>query len=198
MWLRYFLPVYLAAYFGAAFVWRSYTVWRKSGINPVVFKQSDDAHDFIGRVFKLLFGIVVIVVVLYSVFPAAYEYLLPIPWLDREWIKVAGVTLLLASLIWTILAQSQMGESWRIGIDIEHKTQLVQAGVFSISRNPIFLGILVTILGLLLATPNAITLTLLVLAFVLVNIQVRLEEEHLKTMIGDEYILYSQRVRRWI
>jgi len=198
MWLRYFLPVYLAAYFGAAFVWRSYTVWRKSGINPVVFKQSDDAHDFIGRVFKLLFGIVVIVVVLYSVFPAAYEYLLPIPWLDREWIKVAGVTVLLASLIWTILAQSQMGESWRIGIDIEHKTQLVQAGVFSISRNPIFLGILVTILGLLLATPNAITLTLLVLAFVLVNIQVRLEEEHLKTMIGDEYILYSQRVRRWI
>lgn len=198
MWLRYFLPVYLAAYFGAAFVWRSYVVWRKSGINPVVFKQSDDAHDFIGRVFKLLFGIIVIVVVLYSVFPAAYEYLLPIRWLEREWIKVAGVTLLLGSLIWTILAQSQMGESWRIGIDTEHKTHLVQAGVFSISRNPIFLGIMVTILGLLLATPNAITLTLLVLVFVLVNIQVRLEEEHLKTMIGDEYILYSQRVRRWI
>jgi len=91
-----------------------------------------------------------------------------------------------------------MGESWRIGVDTEHKTQLVQAGVFSLSRNPIFLGIIATIFGLLLAIPNAITLTLLVLAFVLVNIQVRLEEEHLKTMIGDEYVLYSRRVRRWI
>jgi len=57
---------------------------------------------------------------------------------------------------------------------------------------------MVTIFGLLLALPNAITLTLLVLAFVLVNIQVRLEEEHLKTMIGDEYVRYSRRVRRWI
>ena len=198
MWLRYFLPVYLAAYFGAAFVWRSYAVWRKSGINPVVFKHTDDAHDFIGKVFKLLFGVVVLVVILYSVFPAAYQYLLPVPWLDRDWIKVAGVTLLIASLVWTILAQSQMGESWRVGIDTDHKTQLVQAGVFGISRNPIFLGIMVTIFGLLLALPNAITLTLLVLAFVLVNIQVRLEEEHLKTMIGDEYVRYSRRVRRWI
>jgi protein-S-isoprenylcysteine O-methyltransferase Ste14 len=198
MWLRYFLPVYLAAYFGAAFVWRSYAVWRKSGINPVVFKHTDDAHDFIGKVFKLLFGVVVLVVILYSVFPAAYQYLLPVPWLDRDWIRIAGVTLLIASLVWTILAQSQMGESWRVGIDTENKTQLVQAGVFGISRNPIFLGIMVTIFGLLLALPNAITLTLLVLAFVLVNIQVRLEEEHLKTMIGDEYVRYSRRVRRWI
>ena len=198
MWLRYFLPVYLAAYFGAAFVWRSYSVWRKSGINPVVFKHTDDAHDFIGRVFKLLFGIVVLVVILYSVFPAAYQYLVPVPWLDHKWARVTGVALLIASLIWTILAQSQMGESWRIGIDTENKTQLVHTGVFNISRNPIFLGIMVTNFGLFLATPNAVTLTLLVLSFVLVNIQVRLEEEHLERMIGNEYVLYSQRVRRWI
>jgi protein-S-isoprenylcysteine O-methyltransferase Ste14 len=198
MLLRYFLPVYLAAYFGALFVWRSYTVWRKSGINPVVFKGSDDAHDFIGRIFKLLFGVVVVVVILYSLFPNAYQYLMPIRWLERAWIGATGVALLIASLVWTILAQSQMGQSWRIGIDSENETKLVQAGVFSLSRNPIFLGIMVTILGFLLAIPNAITLMLLVLAIVLINIQVRLEEEHLKRMIGDEYVLYSQRVRRWI
>ena len=38
MSLRYFLPVYLLAYIIAAFFWRSYVVWKKTGVNPVVFK----------------------------------------------------------------------------------------------------------------------------------------------------------------
>jgi hypothetical protein len=50
MILRYFLPLYLVAYVIAAFFFRSYVVWKKTGINPVVFKGSDSAHDFIGRV----------------------------------------------------------------------------------------------------------------------------------------------------
>ena len=198
MSLRYFLPIYLVAYVLAAFLWRSYVVWKRTGINPVVFKSSDDAHDFIGRVFKLFFAVVVAVVLVYSFFPAAYSYLMPIPWVERAWIRSTGVVLLIASLTWTILAQARMGESWRIGIDNEHKTKLVQAGLFRISRNPIFLGIMVTLLGLLLVMPNAITLLIFVLGVVLINIQVRLEEEYLKKTHGDEYLRYTQLVRRWI
>jgi len=48
--MRYFLPLYLLAYFGAAFFWRSFMVWKRTGVNPIVFKGSDDAHDFIERV----------------------------------------------------------------------------------------------------------------------------------------------------
>jgi protein-S-isoprenylcysteine O-methyltransferase Ste14 len=195
---RYFLLIYFVAYVLAAFFWRSYVVWKRTGINPIVFKASDDAHDFIGRVFKLFFAAVVAVVVVYSFFPGAYQYLMPISSLERTWIKSTGVVLLIASLAWTILAQSRMGESWRIGIDNEHKTALVQTGLFRISRNPIFLGIMVTLLGLFLVTPNAITVSMLVLGVVLINIQVRLEEEHLKTTHGDEYVRYTQLVRRWI
>jgi hypothetical protein len=39
------------------------------------------------------------------------------------------VVVLLLSLAWTIFAQSQMGESWRIGIDQKHRTDLVHGGV---------------------------------------------------------------------
>lgn len=198
MSLRYFLPIYLVAYVFAAFIWRSYVVWKKTGINPVVFKGSDDAHDFIGRIFKLFFAVVIAAVVVYSFFPGAYPYLMRIPWLERPWIRFAGVVLLIASLAWTILAQARMGESWRIGIDNEHKTPLVQTGLFRISRNPIFVGIMVTLLGFFLVIPNAITLLIFVLGVILINIQVRLEEEYLKTTHGDEYIRYTQLVRRWI
>lgn len=198
MSLRYFLPIYFLAYIIALFVWRSYVVWKKTGVNPVVFKGSGDTHDFIGRVFKLLVAVVVAVVFIYSFLPSAYQYLLPVPWLECSWIRLSGVILLSASLVWTILAQGQMGESWRIGIDSARKTTLVQGGVFRISRNPIFLGIMITLLGLFLMIPNAVTLLIFVLALVLINIQVRLEEEYLKTMHGDDYVGYTRRVPRWI
>lgn len=198
MILRYFLPIYLVAYVIAAFFCRSYVVWKKTGINPVVFKGSDSAHDFIGRVFKLLFVLVVAVVLVYSFLPDAYQYLLPMPWLERPWIRSTGVILLIASLAWTVLAQAQMGESWRIGIDDAHKTRLVNTGVFGISRNPIFLGMIVTLFGLFLVIPNAFSLLGVMMGVVVINIQVRLEEEFLRTTHGDEYVSYTRRVRRWI
>ena len=198
MQLRYFLPVYLFIYVIAAFVWRSYLVWRKTGVNPVTFKGSDDAHDFVGRVFKLVFVLVVFTVFVYSVFPAAYHYTLPIWWLEHRWLRWTGVVLLLLSLAWIVAAQAQMGLSWRIGIDTEHRTPLVNTAVFGISRNPIFLGMIVTLVGLFLTLPNALTLLAMLLGIVLIGVQVRLEEEFLAGAHTAEYEEYRRHVRRWL
>lgn len=134
--LKYLLPIYLVAYFFAAFFRRSFVVWKWTGVNPLVFEGTDNAHDYIGRVFKLLFAAVVVVVVVYPTSEWLYEYLTPIIWLERRWLRVAGVVLLLASPAWTVVAQAQVGESWRIGIDEEHRTLLVRRGVFGHSRTP--------------------------------------------------------------
>src|SRR5262245_34119527 len=142
MAVKYFLPIYLLVYFGAAFFWRSYVVWKRTGINPVVFKGSDNAHAFIWRVFRLLFALSAGVVLVHSFLPNAYKYFIPMPLLERPSLRSTGVVLLIASLAWTIMAQAHMGESWRIGVDNEHKSTLVRTGVFSVSRNPIFLGIM--------------------------------------------------------
>jgi len=196
--LRYFLPLYLIAYVFAAFFWRSHVVRKRTGINPVVFKGTDDAHDFIGRIFKLLFALVVVVVLAYSLSPEIYQYFVPVRWLESIWLKRLGVASLLLSLGWTVLAQAQMGESWRIGIDSERRTPLVQAGVFRLSRNPIFLGMMLTLLGLFLVIPNALTLLAFVTGVVMIQIQVRLEEEFLTRTHGEEYVQYRRRVRRWV
>ena len=198
MSLRYFLPLYLIAYVIAAFFWRSYQVWKNTGVNPVVFRGSDSAHDFIGRVFKALFAFIVTVVVIYAFFPSAYRYVMPIHELERTWIRVTGIIVLLVSLVWTVVAQAQMGDSWRIGIDTEHRTMLVQRGVFRLSRNPIFVGMILTLLGLLLVIPNVGTLVSLLLGIILIGIQVRLEEEVLTTIHGEDYLQYRRRVKRWI
>ena len=106
--LKYFLPLYLFAYFCAAFFWRSFMVWKRTGVNPIVFKGSDDAHDFIGRIFKLLFALIVGVVLVYSFWSSVYVYLMPIDWLEHSWLRLTGIVLLLLSLVWTVLAQPQM------------------------------------------------------------------------------------------
>ena len=108
--LKYLLPAYLVIYFFAAFFWRSFVVWKRTGVNPLVFKGTDDAHDFIGRVFKLLFALVVAVVLAYSLAPDFYQYSVPVVWLEHTWLRRAGVALLLLSLLWTVVAQAQMGE----------------------------------------------------------------------------------------
>lgn len=123
---------------------------------------------------------------------------MPIHWFERTWIKLTAIVLLLVSFLWTILAQAQMGNSWRIGIDTEHRTELVRNGVFKISRNPIFVGIMVTLLGLFLIIPNVVTLITLLLGVILIGIQVRLEEEYLTSTHGEKYLEYRSNVRRWI
>jgi protein-S-isoprenylcysteine O-methyltransferase Ste14 len=180
----------MVAYFASAFFWRSFIVWKQTGINPVVLKQTDSAHDFIGRVFKILFATIVMVVLVYSFWPSAYQYFVPIVWLERSWLIWSGIALLLLSLIWTVLAQAQMGESWRIGIDEEYRTPLVTSGVFGWSRNPIFVGMKITLLGLFLIIPNPLTLPAFVMGVVLIQIEVRLEKDFLGRTHGEDYKHY--------
>lgn len=56
----------------------------------------------------------------------------------------------------------------------------------------------ITLIGFFLTIPNAATLLILVLGFVLMQIQVRLEEEFLAKTQGDEYEYYLRQVRRWL
>lgn len=196
--LRIILPLYLVVYFGIAFVWRSVVVYKTTGINPYVLGGSDNAYDYIGVVFRLTFLAVVGVIILFSVFSGFYDYVAPIAWLESEFVRWFGLILLIISLIWTSIAQVQMGTSWRIGIDKKNKTELVESGLFKVSRNPIFLGMGLALIGFFLTIPNAITLLTMILGDVLMQIQVRLEEEHLRNLHGERYAEYCQKVRRWI
>lgn len=194
----YFLVLYLLIYFAVAFVLPSYRVWKKTNVNPVTFRGADNAHDYIGKLFKVVMAGLALVVFVFAFAPDIYKFLLPIVWLKNQIVQFAGIVLLLLSLGWTVLAQIQMGNSWRIGIDEEKKTALVQAGVFRRSRNPIFLGMIVTLIGFFLVIPNALTLLFLVLGFILIQIQVRLEEEFLAKSHGAEYENFRRQVRRWL
>ncbi|HEX7296416.1 MAG TPA: methyltransferase, partial [Pyrinomonadaceae bacterium] len=83
-------------------------------------------------------------------------------------------------------------------IDRENRSPLVHQGLYKFSRNPIYVGMIATLLGLFLAIPNALTLLVLVLGVVVISIQVRLEESYLLESHGTAYSEYQSRVRRWL
>ncbi len=196
--LRIILPLYLLAFFVVAFLWRSYLVYKRTGVNPYVVGKSDRPIDFIENNYPIPLVVIAINTLLFSLFPSVYQFATPIVWLENAIIQTVGLGLMLFTLLWTATAQMQMGKSWRIGIDTENKTELVERGLFKISRNPIFLGMRVALLGFFLALPNAFTLVAVVLADILMQMQVRLEEEFLTGVHGDKYREFCSRVRRWI
>jgi protein-S-isoprenylcysteine O-methyltransferase Ste14 len=196
--LRIFLPVYFIVYFGIAFVAKSIIVAKRIGKNPLVLPKDDSAYGLIGFYFKLTMIFIFAYVLLYAFVPTLYDKFLPIIQLDTWTIKYVGLGLLAFALIWTIIAQGHMKNSWRIGIDTEMKTELIMTGLFQFSRNPIFFGMIVCLIGLFLTTPNAWTALFLILGYMLIQIQIRLEEEFLTHQHGKKYEDYKQRVRRII
>ncbi len=195
---RILLPVFLIVFFLVAMAGRSYLFWKKTGINPYKLGKTESAHDLIGAAFRLVSFVVIIDAALYSLLPGAYRYTGPIEWLETAYIRVAGLVLLFVALVWVSVGQIQMGASWRIGIDNEVRTDLVSKGLFSISRNPIFLGMRVLLLGLFLVTPNALSLLAFGVGDALMQVQVRLEEEHMSKLHEEAFASYKAKVRRWI
>lgn len=196
--MKIFLLLYLLVFFGLAMILPSYRVWKTTGVNPYKLGSSDSAHDHIGILFRLTLIATSVIVVLAVFLPNIYTYLVPIEYLIHSISSMTGTALLTIAIVWVLVAQVHMQKSWRIGIDEDVRTELVQTGLFKISRNPIFLGMRIMLLGLFLVLPSAASLAILIAGDLLIQIQVRLEEEFLTRTHGEPYIKYKNQVRRWL
>src|SRR5262245_30324804 len=74
----------------------------------------------------------------------------------------AGSLLLFGGILFLLVAQLQLGASWRIGIEEGASPGLVTRGLYSVCRNPIFLAVFVTMAGLVVLLPNWISVVVTV------------------------------------
>lgn len=87
-----------------------------------------------------------------------------------------------------------MKDNWRAGIQKEDKTSLVTTGIYSISRNPAFLGFDLMYIGLLFSFFNWYLFAATVFALVVLHLQiVNVEEDFLIEAFGNEYPEYKKK-----
>ena len=127
------------------------------------------------------------------------HYILPLHrWLDGSW-KWLGLLPILISMAIAAVAHSQFR---REGTTIKpHRTPtvLVTGGVFRISRNPMYLALVLILagVGLLMGTATPFVVMPLFVWVITARV-IRHEEALLTEQFGEPYARYKQEVRRWI
>lgn len=81
----------------------------------------------------------------------------------------------------------------------KNTSDIVTSGLYRISRNPMYLGLLTILCGFAIwlgsATPF---LALPVFYWLITNLQIKPEETILEATFGQQYLAYKSRVRRWV
>ena len=81
----------------------------------------------------------------------------------------------------------------------EEASSLVITGIYTRTRNPMYLGLLSILTGIALFLGSVFALGVLPFFIIYMNLyQITPEEEALKELFGDQYSTYLSNVRRWI
>lgn len=113
---------------------------------------------------------------------------------------LVGLTSMTVGLLLMAVSQAYMGRAWRIGVPdaLEAGQRIISAGPFAYSRNPIYIGIFLFLLGALLIAPNLLSVSCFAVCLVLVPRLVADEEAFMRASFGADYEDYCRRVRRWL
>jgi protein-S-isoprenylcysteine O-methyltransferase Ste14 len=103
-------------------------------------------------------------------------------------------------MIWANYALLHIG---KIGLrnrePMQRPSSLVLAGPYRFSRNPLYLGGLLALLGLIIVWSSIVTAFLAILVYIIFRyVFIKKEEIILEEEFGDEYRDFKKRVRRWL
>lgn len=183
-----------AFFFGAAFGWRTWIQWRRTGDTGLRIHAEPGSLQWwakLGFIAALAAGVAAPI--------AGLAGLSPLPVLDSGAVHAAGAAVAVVGIAATIVAQWQMGASWRIGVDPAERTGLVTDGIFAHVRNPIFTAMVIAAVGFTLMVGNWVAVAGLAALAVALEVQVRhVEEPYLARTHGPDYDAYAAAAGRFV
>ena len=110
-----------------------------------------------------------------------------------------GIFFILAGLFFNIPALRQFAKTKNTLITIKPASSLQTTGIYSFTRNPMYLSLLLIYTGIALLAGNWWTLlSVPLLAVLITRFIIRNEEKYLERAFGQTYLDYKLKVRRWI
>lgn len=129
----------------------------------------------------------------------ALHFLVPIVrWVAPPY-SWAGFVLIALGVMLTAYAAGLFARAGTALKPFERSTVLVTGGVYRITRNPMYVGLVLVLAGvaILYGTIGAL-LPLPIFVWILAKRFVEGEERFLEDIFGAEYLAYKRRVRRWL
>ncbi len=130
---------------------------------------------------------------------ASLQYFAPIGTILRPPITYLGVLLIaigLGVVGWPAVTFGRVGTPIK---PFEDSTHLVTGGMYRVSRNPMYLGMVVVLLGIAVLFGNISPFISIPIFIWLIQTNfIRHEEAMLEKTFGDEYREYKNVVRRWL
>ncbi len=131
--------------------------------------------------------------ILQHVIPIKATFLLPII------SKIIGWVLILVSALLGFTALYQFYRSGTTHLTFKPVTALQTTGLYSLTRNPMYLGLFLFYTGVSLLIGSWWHLALLpVLFLVFQEYIIKREEQYLERRFGQQYLDYKNKVRRWL
>jgi len=157
--------------------------------------RSDAAHKAWWQIFEVIFGIPFLLGI---VMQWAVPFSLPRGDATLVFISI-GAVLTVLGIILVVLARREFRRYGQPTDPGQPTLKIITTGVFSISRNPLYLGGIGILVGLALALNLPWAIVLLLPAIVVCHyILIAPEEQYLRERFGEEYRLYTEKVYRWI
>lgn len=126
---------------------------------------------------------------------SAVAFPLSIPFSTAISIACAGAGALIALLA---IRQFRSAGTTTNPLCPEKASSLVRSGIFSRSRNPMYVGLLLVLAGWSIWLGSLGSVLVLVAFYILITeLQIKPEEVALKRLFGDEYSDYCKDVGRW-
>jgi protein-S-isoprenylcysteine O-methyltransferase Ste14 len=166
-------------------------IMRHGGTVAMTFGKTDKS-DYVIPPFALLY--------FYLIFAHAFGWpsVARSELVNAEWLQWIGVGLCAAGLLALLASLLSFGSSFRVGIDTERPGALVTTGIFTRTRNPIYVAFALVLIGEFLIFPNWILLLYLIAGVILFHRQVLREERFLAAAYGSEFRAYAARVPRYL
>ena len=129
----------------------------------------------------------------------ALNFLIPITYLFPAPINLLGLIPLLIGLWLNLSADRAFKRADTTVKPFEVSNSLIEDGVFRFSRNPMYFGFALILLGISILLRSLSPYIVVVLFVLLIDrMYIRYEEQMLETKFGYEWKAYRSRVRKWI